>query len=192
MIELRDMGLDQYLKARKYVGAWDHQKDDTERKQYDAIIMAAGHPGFRCDGSPHLYVEVNVAYWRKANQIHAWFVSHVQDGNDDCKDYYVSRDQLEELRDLCKTVLAGSKLVPGTIHTGTTYEGGKSSPILQDGRVVENPAVATELLPTESGFFFGGTEYDEYYIGDLKNTVDQIDAALAAFDGWDFQYGSSW
>ena len=29
-------------------------------------------------------VDVTCAYWRKANQIHAWFVDNVQQGNDDC------------------------------------------------------------------------------------------------------------
>ena len=50
-------------------------------------------------------LEVQVAYWRKANQIHAWFVKHVQNGVDNCEEYYVSREQLQLLLDTCKLVL---------------------------------------------------------------------------------------
>ena len=32
--------------------------------------------------------------------------------------------------------------------------------------VLENPDLASELMPTRSGFFFGSTEYDKYYFSD--------------------------
>lgn len=61
-------------------------------------------------------LEVQVAYWRKANQIHKWFVDHVQNGKDDCGDYYVSREQLQLLLDTCKILLIdkeeASQLLP--------------------------------------------------------------------------------
>ena len=44
-------------------------------------------------------------YWRKANQIHGWFVRNVQDNVDNCEEYRVTTDQLKELLDLVKTVL---------------------------------------------------------------------------------------
>jgi len=34
---------------------------------------------------------------------------------------------------------------------------------------------APELLPCVQGFFFGGTEYDEYYFEDLENTAKVIE-----------------
>ena len=37
-----------------------------------------------------------VGYWRKANQIHKWFVDNVQDGVDDCGEYKVTKEQLIE------------------------------------------------------------------------------------------------
>lgn len=48
-----------------------------------------------------------------------------------------------------------------------------------------------DVLPTRSGFFFGGTEYDEYYKADLEHTIEVIDKALA-LEGVDFYYQSSW
>lgn len=46
-----------------------------------------------------------VMYWRKANQIHKWFVDNVQNGVDDCKEYYVTREDLEKLLKSVDTVL---------------------------------------------------------------------------------------
>ena len=39
-------------------------------------------------------------YWRKANHIHQWFVENIQDGNDDCREYYVPRERLKELLEI--------------------------------------------------------------------------------------------
>jgi len=33
---------------------------------------------------------------------------------------------------------------------------------------------AEELLPTRSGFFFGGTEYDDWYFSDVKDAIKMI------------------
>lgn len=49
---------------------------------------------------------MEIAYWRKANQIHHWFVESVQGGQDDMSHYEVSRDQLLELHDRSVEVLA--------------------------------------------------------------------------------------
>ena len=46
-----------------------------------------------------------LAYWRKVNHIHQWFVDNVQKGEDDCGNYWVDRDKLIQLKELCeKTV----------------------------------------------------------------------------------------
>ena len=47
-----------------------------------------------------------IAYWRKANNIHKWFVDNVQHGEDDCGTYDVSIKRLKELRDNCETAIA--------------------------------------------------------------------------------------
>lgn len=58
-------------------------------------------------------------------------------------------------------------------------------------KVLQKPEEAEDLLPTQSGFFFGPTEYDEWYIQDLKDTIEIIDWALTQdFDY--FEYHSSW
>jgi hypothetical protein len=107
-------------------------------------------------------VSVRVGYWRKANAIHKWFVDHVQEGKDNCATYYVSRDQLTALKAVCERV--------------RDWPGG----------------LAAEQLPTTSGFFFGGTDYDEYYMQDVNNTIQLIDECLQLPDSWGFEYHSSW
>lgn len=42
-----------------------------------------------------------------------------------------------------------------------------------DGEVITNPEVCG-ALPTEEGFFFGSTEYDEYYVYQLDETIKQL------------------
>lgn len=49
-------------------------------------------------------------------------------------------------------------------------------------RVLENPDLAREILPTAEGFFFGSLEYDESYFDDLRDTVKTIDNILKTTD----------
>ena len=41
-------------------------------------------------------------------------------------------------------------------------------------RVLKNHGLATSLLPTQSGFFFGSTDYDEWYFSDVKDCLKQM------------------
>lgn len=137
----------------------------------------------------------SVAYWRKANAIHKWFEDHCADGEiENCADYPVSEEQLIELRDLCTKIVNQSKLVDGKVKKGERLIDGKWEPIYVNGKTIENPELAEELLPTESGFFFGQTDYNEYYIETLKNTIEQIDEILETtdFDKEEIVYSAWW
>lgn len=61
-------------------------------------------------------------------------------------------------------------------------------------KVLNNREEAAGSMPTQSGFFFGPTEYDDGYFEDLRETVERIDKLLLdpKFAGWDFSYQSSW
>lgn len=97
------MGLDMYLYASKYSSdaAW---RDEDDRKLFNEVLKAVDGESFIDKDLPSLIVDLKVGYWRKANQIHQWFVDNVQEGNDNCAEYYVSREKLEELRELCVNV----------------------------------------------------------------------------------------
>ena len=50
-------------------------------------------------------LRTEIANWRKANQIHHWFVVTVQNGKDDMCSYEVSKGNLQNLYDSCVNVL---------------------------------------------------------------------------------------
>lgn len=161
------MGLDMYLRAEKYVSGYDWTEQE-EKDVFAKVVEATGAKELVAPDSPSLTVSVTIAYWRKANAIHRWFVENVQEGVDDCRAYAVSRDQLLELRAECAKVLDAGNLA----------------------------AAGKESLPTQSGFFFGATDYDQWYEDDLKSTVEQIDRVLAYEQAegrrWWIEYQSSW
>jgi hypothetical protein len=58
--------------------------------------------------------------------------------------------------------------------------------------VLANRDRAATLLPSASGFFFGSTDYDQYYYDDLETTVQIVNDCLELPEAWDFEYCSSW
>lgn len=120
-----------------------------------------------------------VAYWRKANQIHKWFVDNIQNGEDDCDWYEVTKEELKELLEICKKVKANSTLIlrPG-----------------EEEYLIQDPAIAQALLPTQGGFFFGDINYNQFYIDNIKYTIDQIEEILknTNFEEETIVYTSSW
>jgi len=109
-----------------------------------------------------------VAYWRKANQVHNWFVTNCQNGIDECQETRVTKENLIDLKETCQAVL--------------------STP--ESDRV----ETAKRILPTVGGFFFGGTEYNEYYFVDLEDTVKMLDKVIdeTDFEKEEIYYTSSW
>lgn len=58
--------------------------------------------------------------------------------------------------------------------------------------VTEDNSKASELLPSQNGFFFGSTEYDEWYFKDISMTMAIIEDCLSEEDAEEFEYSSSW
>lgn len=105
------MGLDMYLKKTIYVGAsYAHNKVSAK------IDLKIGDRTVKVDVSKISTITEDAGYWRKANAIHNWFVTNVQDGDDNCREHDVSYEQLQELKKLCKKVLEtkDSTLLPPT------------------------------------------------------------------------------
>lgn len=181
------MGLDMYLSAEKFVSGWQFRMPDgtVDAKMkdplFDPILKLIGDVPVAA-GSRNLSIEVTVAYWRKANQIHKWFVDNVQDGSDECQKQYVERSQLEALRDLVRSLLQ-------------QRENAKTPKAIE----ALHKRIAEEL-PPQSGFFFGSDEVDDYYFDDLKETDEQLTAILdndilnadLGLGSWTFYYQSSW
>ena len=143
----------------------------------------------------YVTIHEQVGYWRKANAIHNWFVDHVQDGEDDCCYHHeVTKEVLYDLLTACETVLELSELVEGEYQCGHNYSGGEKIPNIVYGKYVKDISVSEKLLPTTCGFFFGSTEYDEYYIQNIKETIDIINRVLETtdFEKEMLYYVSSW
>ena len=88
------MGLDMYLNAKRFL--WYNE-------EALGATVAQAFPEIKDRRVKEVIVEA--MYWRKSNQIHKWFVDNVQKGTDDCGTYDVSREQIEELRQLILKVL---------------------------------------------------------------------------------------
>lgn len=184
------MGLDMYLLKETYVKNWDHM---TDEEKHQVTVLKNGVPVSHIKPERIYNVVEEVGYWRKANQIHKWFVDNTQDGEDRNGKSYVSEDQLKELLELCKTVLASCELIDSKIANGYSFDNeGNKIPSLVDGKTIKNPSLAKELLPTQSGFFFGSEDYDEYYVEDLKHTIEIIETALKDSGNSSFYYEASW
>ena len=93
-----------------------------------------------------------VLYWRKANQIRNWIVNHTELEEDD------NLRAVELSKDVLEDLKNDCELV------------------------LENHDKAEEIMPTCSGFFFGSTEYDEYYFDILKYTTEKIEIILNTTD----------
>ena len=65
--------------------------------------------------------------------------------------------------------------------------------ILQTLKAIKNNhSKANELLPTQSGFFFGSTDYDEWYWNDVEYSIRVFEEALKLPDEYDIYYQASW
>ena len=194
------MGLDMYLERCKkvvfpYINTDLDELKESE-KEDDRRLLEFLRPYIKKRGK---YVEWDsiseeVAYWRKANQIHKWFVDNIQNGEDDCGSYEVSKKQLEELLGICEEIENKVVMSKGKIINGQTWEDGEWVNIYEDGYNVMNQEICEELLPTCSGFFFGGTGYDEYYMHDIKYTIERLKKVIEETD-WETEtvyYTSSW
>ena len=110
------MGLDMHLHAKRYLSQYDKEEKELSDKISEHFPVQISE------------VTATVLYWRKANAIHQWFVCNVQD-DDDCKEYYVSREKLSDLLDTLRKVDAdhsrAKKLLPtqgGCFFGSTDYD----------------------------------------------------------------------
>ena len=180
-----------YLSASVYTsGGYSHSSQE-EKDRFAAILKAAGLDLTGLREANSLYIKPNVAYWRKANQIHSWFVREVQNGVDDCGSYYVSRENLEALVGICQQI-AATFVWGETVTVVSEYNPNYS---YEERELLSmDKELAKSLLEPQSGFFFGSTDYDNWYAEDIEDTITQLTAVLAneSLKKSDFEYHSSW
>ncbi len=161
-----------YLNVSERISSHDFNRVNnvvsyTESPRYTDVIEAAGIK-VKDNMASSVSVEWTAIYWRKANQIHGWFVNKLADGVDECQCIRVTRDNLVDLHHICGQLI--------------------------DTRSTE---LANELLPPTPGFFFGGYEIDEYYWQDIEETHKQLTELLDEIteeNKWNYEieYQASW
>lgn len=163
------MGLDMYLRKKIFVGANYKHRGITGTIE----LSSEGKPlPIRFDRVSE--ISESIYSWRKANQIHHWFVENVQEGEDDCKEYIVQDHHIKSLLDTVQRVLDAR---------GTEFE----------------EEVALRELPPSEGCFFGSYEIDDWYWRDLEDTKKILTEVLQEIEqdresgAWiDYTYQSSW
>ena len=107
-----------------------------------------------------------IGYFRKFNALHSYIVKTFADGIDECQEILLYKEDVEQIKKVLDDVLNAHQQVEK----------------------------AKELLPTQSGFFFGGTDYDEYYFEEAKVAADLMQSFLDNFDFDKYQliYEASW
>jgi hypothetical protein len=113
------------------------------------------------------FISLQVAYWRKANMVHRYLYENRKHKNiKDFEPMYIEKEVLEKLLYLAHQVMK------------------EKDNILAEKE--EN--IAKELLPTQSGFFFGSTEYNNMYFDDIELTIKQIEQILSELKAEEFIY----
>jgi hypothetical protein len=203
------MGLDMYLYAEKNVSAYDYEYDGKEHVrrdnlEYDKILQASGLDSLPSSENGMVIVAKQIAYWRKANAIHGWFVRELANGKDECQRISVSREDLINLRNDCVNVLSKRNEAVPTTNTNV-YEiadlGNSEDVVSKMLRTMkeESDKLSTNVdtivredsesrLEPTSGFFFGNTDKDEWYYKTLEYTIDVINSMLANDSDLDYEY----
>jgi hypothetical protein len=200
------MGLDMYLYAEKHISAWDYEmvEGEMERKDnpvHDLIIGVADMHSLPSGEYGGVTVVKTVAYWRKANAVHGWFVRELAGGVDTCQRIDVSRSDLVRLRDLCVNELYNRNNATPTKRDDVIKlddESGDTHAKILEAINLEatktSVAVDDSPLAPVSGFFFGSTERDSWYYNSLEYTADTINSLLAndTENELRFYYEASW
>ena len=143
------MGLDMYLTAKRYI----YDFGDNDMPLRDALKE------LKVNDMCVKELSYEAGYWRKANQIHKWFVDNVQGGVDNCAEYLVSVADLEKLLALVNEVLTHTKKAKDLLPTSNgfffgsgLYDEGYYDDLIHTKAIIENVLSMPDL-----------SKYDIYY-----------------------------
>jgi hypothetical protein len=143
------MGLDMYLTAKRYIYTFG----DDDKDLRDVLEQ------LKVNDMPIKELSYEAGYWRKANQIHKWFVDNVQGGVDNCGEYLVDMKALERLLELVNEVLRNKekadRLLPttnGFFFGDISYDESYFDDLINTKAIIENVLSIVELR-----------KYDIYY-----------------------------
>lgn len=166
------MGLDMYLNVRRYVSQWDWSRsadgisDRVLRQEFDKLVKTAGLKKYTS-----LTRDSAVGAEVEATVMY-WRKANAihQWFIDNCADGI----------DDCRPVYVSRSRLEELLDTVR--------------EVLAHRDRASELLPTQSGFFFGSTDYEDWYFEDLERTEKELSKVLEVSkeDDVSFTYQASW
>ena len=180
------MGLDHWLTREIDIGGqYIHNSVNVEELKFVKKDKEYLLPTKNIDS-----IKYEIISWRKSNHIHNWFVDNVQGGNDNCEEHFVSFEKLLEFIDVLKKV----NEIKNQIELDNTSE--------PEDKVYNNIKVGLKeelekLLPTQTGFFFGNGEYQNWYFSDVEEALELLEEELRFKEKnkelyISYRYGSSW
>ena len=164
------MGLDMYFYARKTTyksfSKWDKPDRADETNYPEDLKTFSDYIYDRNFKSVQTETSYQIGYFRKFNALHSYIVKTFADGVDNCQEILLYKEDVEKIKKVLDDVLNAHQQVEK----------------------------AKEILPTQSGFFFGSTDYDEFYFDDAKDAADLMQNLLDNFDFENYQliYKASW
>lgn len=198
------MGLDQYITIR-------HKSTNNSYKRWNDYwkMSKEERKGLREPSEPSK--DLILGYFRKHNNIHKWFVNNIQNGVDDCGRYEVSLSKIKELKELCEKIMSFvTKETPAPKFI-EDLNGIKCEVWQVDNYIITEEGLdfVKENLPTNDGFFFGSTVYDNDYFWTIENAINVLtqviticelnyfrlytDRETGVYTGeWVLEYSSSW
>lgn len=159
------MGLDMYLYARKGISSLEWDGASTKNNpDYTILTALMGASDWSYDPDELAYASVSI-------QVGYWRKVNA------IHNWFI--ENLADGQDNCQPIYVPRSSL---IDLKITCE-----------EVLANHDKASELLPTGAGFFFGSTEYDEWYFLGIENTVEIVSKLIEDVpEGWAFEYQASW
>ena len=155
------MGLDMYLDKIYHVSEFDKTENGVIDKIYNFVGVKDSSQNYK-----HLEVKFPAIYWRKSNQIHAWFVKEVQGNQDDCKNYEVDISHLKQLLGIIKAQLKNKKEIILRPQSGFFFG-------------------STDI----DDYYWKDLERTKK---DLEREIKFYEAEMALGRSWYYEYRSSW
>ena len=140
-----------YLSAKRYLFSFnEHDKALADKIDAEVGASSLGHTN---------EIRKEAFYWRKAWAIHHWFVMNAQRGEDDCKEYWVERYQLQELLDILKKVDKNPSLAEDILPLQSDDDEGKEWELDQIRRTIPalDKLINDESLKEKWDFYYSSS-----------------------------------
>ena len=158
-----------YFYARKTTyksfSKWDKSSKVDETNYPEDLKTFSDYIYGRNFKSVQAVTQYQIGYFRKFNALHGYIVKTFANGIDNCQDIILYKEDVEQIK----------KVLDDVLKANTEEQ-------------------AREILPIQSRFFFGETDYDEFYFQDVKDAAGLMQSFLDNFDFENYQlvYRASW